>query len=561
MVSIINLKKFRILKVIICLILCVTTFMFTLFIQQQEVQAFVGVDDAALLYIIAMLLMAAGVFVTSDQNAMESFYNGTGQLYSLAKSIEQKVVDKGFEAVAEAQKLIDQLKNDWNKNDDDPNKPMIPYPLDNDPNHVIPIGRADLSHDFFDKTGVGNEIKYILQDDEKFVERANRYNTGTASQYQLADGYNMPFGDYYPDTVTLNTSTKTLYNDNKYIGGSNYYCKTLYISPTSTADNFEIQYYLKPKNMTNTTMTTYYYLNQSASLKTSIYWYEYLDGNLLRSGYSLDNSISYSTYPDMLKNIQIIPAPLYDRSVFKIKINIKSTSASGSIGIHKSVFSDNIGVGKTEAVLDSNPNTVMDISKTKTVDEVNNTKLPSILIVPQNPQDIDKLANKTYDYNTVITNGNTLTPTLPMSDLLRTDEAILQENQSTNDYLSEITNWTRNFWDNFNDSIGNGNSSSSEPDLTDQTKNYRIPDLFLLILKVILACIRMNLRALTYIITLEVIPSDSWNMNSNIVAGIDFFRNQNIPYINISIWNAVTSMVTVVFGLSVIKRVRRLYSV
>jgi hypothetical protein len=103
--------------------------------------------------------------------------------------------------------------------------------------------------------------------------------------------------------------------------------------------------------------------------------------------------------------------------------------------------------------------------------------------------------------------------------------------------------------------------ATAEPDITPTVKDYNIPDLFILILKVVLACIRLVLRCSVYLATIVAITPDSSLLNANAVSGIDFFKNQNIPNLNVSIWTLFSSLITVLFGLAVVKRIRTMYSV
>lgn len=103
--------------------------------------------------------------------------------------------------------------------------------------------------------------------------------------------------------------------------------------------------------------------------------------------------------------------------------------------------------------------------------------------------------------------------------------------------------------------------NTAEADMTQKMRDYRLPDLFILILKVILACIRLILRALIFIATLPVIPADAGDINGDFLSGVNFLKNQTIPFFNVSLWSMVTGIIAIFFGLAVVKRIRRLYSV
>lgn len=105
------------------------------------------------------------------------------------------------------------------------------------------------------------------------------------------------------------------------------------------------------------------------------------------------------------------------------------------------------------------------------------------------------------------------------------------------------------------------NTAVAEADLSAKMTQYKIPDLFILILKVILACIRLVLRSLIYIGTIVSIVPDGSLINSYARQGIDFFKNQQIPNLNVSVWTMASSMLTLLFSLSVVRRIRSMYHV
>ena len=111
------------------------------------------------------------------------------------------------------------------------------------------------------------------------------------------------------------------------------------------------------------------------------------------------------------------------------------------------------------------------------------------------------------------------------------------------------------------DAITGVADNTAEADMTPKVRQYKLPDLFVLILKVILACIRLVLRALVFVATLPAIPADAGNINGDFLSGVNFLKNQQIPYFNLSLWSMVTGVIAIFFGIAVVKRIRRLYSV
>lgn len=158
--------------------------------------------------------------------------------------------------------------------------------------------------------------------------------------------------------------------------------------------------------------------------------------------------------------------------------------------------------------------------------------------------------------------------------------------QSIWDIATNIWEWLQEFWESLAEALSTAltgvitwlsgiynqcvamvqaitgiNTSVLEADLTTKITQYKIPDLFLLILKVILACIRLILRALIYIATIVSIEADGSLLNNYARQGIDFFKNQQIPNLSVTVWNMASAMLTLLFSLSVVRRIRKMYSV
>lgn len=90
--------------------------------------------------------------------------------------------------------------------------------------------------------------------------------------------------------------------------------------------------------------------------------------------------------------------------------------------------------------------------------------------------------------------------------------------------------------------------NTTDTDMTAQMRQYKIPDLFILILKVILACIRLILRALVFIATLPLIPADAGDIDANFLSGVNLLKNQTIPFFNTSLWSMVSGVIALFFG-------------
>lgn len=92
-------------------------------------------------------------------------------------------------------------------------------------------------------------------------------------------------------------------------------------------------------------------------------------------------------------------------------------------------------------------------------------------------------------------------------------------------------------------------------------KNYKIPDLFILLMQVLIASINVVIIALMYIITLPLIPQDSSWLNDTMETAIDFIKGQTIPVLNINFWTLFSATITMLFALAIFKRIRRHYKV
>lgn len=97
----------------------------------------------------------------------------------------------------------------------------------------------------------------------------------------------------------------------------------------------------------------------------------------------------------------------------------------------------------------------------------------------------------------------------------------------------------------------------TDTDINPKMREFHIGDLFLIFLDVLLACIALVIRACIYLATIVTIPADASLLNSHTISGIDFFKNQNIPVLNISVWNLFSGFMTLIISLSVVKKVRR----
>lgn len=87
-------------------------------------------------------------------------------------------------------------------------------------------------------------------------------------------------------------------------------------------------------------------------------------------------------------------------------------------------------------------------------------------------------------------------------------------------------------------------------------KRFSIPDLFFLFIDILLACIRLVVRATVFTATIVTISASSGMLDGNHIAGLDFMKNQNIPVLNVSLWTCFSSVMTIVIALSIVKKVK-----
>lgn len=85
-------------------------------------------------------------------------------------------------------------------------------------------------------------------------------------------------------------------------------------------------------------------------------------------------------------------------------------------------------------------------------------------------------------------------------------------------------------------------------------QEYNLPDLFLISMKVIFATVRMVIRAITFIALFALIPANSDNIPENTVLGLDFYKDMQIPNINLSVWELFTILIIFFFGLFIYKQ-------
>ncbi len=130
--------------------------------------------------------------------------------------------------------------------------------------------------------------------------------------------------------------------------------------------------------------------------------------------------------------------------------------------------------------------------------------------------------------------------------------------------LADLKAWLEGTYQNVIGSIQAGTATIAEEiraqaveDLEPKIRQFKISDIFIVYLDVLLACIRLVIRACVYLATIVTIPPDGTLLNDDAQSGLDFFKNQIIPVINISVWDMFSGLMSLIVSLAVVKRVRR----
>lgn len=124
-------------------------------------------------------------------------------------------------------------------------------------------------------------------------------------------------------------------------------------------------------------------------------------------------------------------------------------------------------------------------------------------------------------------------------------------NLNVRDLLTEIRDNTDTIAEN---TIPSGSSDGS--DLDENVRKFSLPDLFILFLDVLLACIMLILRFITWLVTMPSIPATSELLSPEMVIAYDFARNQNIPVLNVSMFTLISLVFTFCFSLIIARKVK-----
>ena len=130
--------------------------------------------------------------------------------------------------------------------------------------------------------------------------------------------------------------------------------------------------------------------------------------------------------------------------------------------------------------------------------------------------------------------------------------------------LADLKAWLEGTYQNVIGSIQEGTATIAEEiraqeveDIDPKIRQFGVFDIFILFLDVLLACIRLIIRACVYLAEIVTIPPDSSLLNDDTKSGLEFFKNQIIPVVNISVWDMFSGLMSLIISLAVVKRVRR----
>lgn len=126
--------------------------------------------------------------------------------------------------------------------------------------------------------------------------------------------------------------------------------------------------------------------------------------------------------------------------------------------------------------------------------------------------------------------------------------------------LGTIAQWLENIWEAIQEGIGVISESTTadptdpDPNLNEKADDLQWPDFFLCIWHVLVACIGLILRAGVFLVSLFSVEPDSSLLNANIIEGLEFFKNQELPVFGVTFWNAISATFTLLISIFVVKK-------
>lgn len=545
-----RLSNHKYLKAIICFILCLTTLCLTFYTQYQEVHAalpLIIIGGAALL---GGLLVAAGItFATQEaQNTTVDWYYG-----EMRQSDKQKIFD-----VLESQAHLTPAEKKFARIDADLWNNTVTWVNDNFNPGINTITK---------KRFMCTVSEYIAVDQKT-------YSTELMVNYDIKNNFTVfPYGVMNP-TIVGNTEIKFT-SETKTVSDYTYVLTSLYVN--------DVKYGVEQTANPDYPFTPYLYINSSNSLVLAMRYVDwmrpeqgYKDGDWYTFAKEYGSPDSYALNPG-LSGAQPQTVTATGQSVVDTQHEIVMTD-----GMTRAVRI----VDKPEDLIGMTKN---DVVVTEIVVPWSNTWEGSFR---------DCAIDGEFDF---IGTGSAAIGKYAVGTWTGTWDQDIETGRRTwtgvyEDALantwtgtaSQVIDDTRTWWDSLveglagtlqdiRDAIGDiaapivtaiagayaavaSAVQEGYADIQPKMGQFKIPDLFIIFLDILIACIALVVRACLYLATIVTIPADSSLLNSNAIAGLNLFRNQNIPVINVSVWNMFSGMMTLVISLSVVKKVRSTHS-
>ena len=87
-----------------------------------------------------------------------------------------------------------------------------------------------------------------------------------------------------------------------------------------------------------------------------------------------------------------------------------------------------------------------------------------------------------------------------------------------------------------------------------------LPNILILLLGVLAAIIRLVIRFLIFIKDLVLVAPSNTVLPDEMILGLEFLKNHQIPYFNLSFYNLFSSLMTFMFGVKIV-RVTKAYAI
>ncbi len=173
-----TIKRNYVMKLICVVFLVICILSYSALYEPVQVHAIFVIDDAIIaIFIIATLLIATGI-VLSDPAVWEAFENGTGQLYSLAKSIYEEAKLMGDYAYTTLLMLVYKYKSEFFG--------KTVEVQDTNANTVQLTAREiDVSQDEYES--LYTYFDTVLTDSEKTAQYIERYDTLSENNVNVSD--------------------------------------------------------------------------------------------------------------------------------------------------------------------------------------------------------------------------------------------------------------------------------------------------------------------------------------------------------------------------------------